>query len=507
MKKYLKVMLILLCSFYLSAEEKAQAEDKPLLIAHFMPWYVAPPIESNWGWHWTMNFFNPNNIDENGKREIASHYYPLTGPYDSMHPDIMEYQVLLMKLSGIDGIVVDWYGTGTLWDYPGINDRTTAMFEYIEKANLLFSICYEDQTLPNLISQGIITDDEKYAQGKQDILYLQDTWFTKDAHLKIENQPVLLNFGPQYFKNSSEWEDIFSVLSMPPLFFTEDNRIAPAAVGAFSWPPMSRAPADGELTQTSLKQYLNDFSSKSRSWPYRISSAFPGFNDIYKQAGVSNGYAFLDADNGSTFQLTLDQALSDDPHIIQLVTWNDYGEGTIIEPTEEFGYLYLEMIQGFRRKNIDPAFQPQTGHLRMPLQIYQARQDYPNDAQLNMTLDQVFALFVDMQLDAAYELLKTVVKVEEPQQDSQPATFALRQNYPNPFNPATTIELFLPAKAFVNLEILNTLGQTEETLVTKVLGEGSHSYIWNAGERPSGVYLVRLTTGDFSQTRKMLLVR
>lgn len=506
MKKVLLLCFVLFCAQAVQPNNDKNS-TRPLVLVHFMPWNVAPPVSSTWGWHWTMNFFDPNSVNADGRRDIASHYYPLTGPYDSMDPDILEYQVLLMKLSGIDGVIVDWYGTGQLWDYPGINDRTIALFHHIEKAGLKFSICYEDQTLNNLISQNIISAADKIVQGQKDIKYLEETWFAKEAYAKIDDKPVLLNFGPQFFKQSSEWEAIFSALASPPLFFTEDNRTAPAADGAFSWPPMWKAPADGELTQTALKQYLNDFSAKSKSWPYRISSAFPGFNDIYKEAGVSDGYAFLAADNGSTFQLTLDQALSDNPHAIQIVTWNDYGEGTIVEPTEEFGYLYLEMLQDFRRQNIDADFQPHAGHLRMPLQIYNARKAHPNDAHINQTLDQVFQLFVDMKPDEAYELLKTVVSVEEPEQNSAPTTFKLEQNYPNPFNPQTRISYFLPVVSRINISIYNSTGHRIETLIDNFQASGRHQIIWDATDAPSGLYFYRLETENTQLTKKCLLVR
>ena len=77
-----------------------------------MPWFQTPETlgGTNWGWHWTMNNCNPNTILPNGQRQIASYYYPLIGTYDSSDPYVIEYQMLLMKLSGISGTTVDWYG-------------------------------------------------------------------------------------------------------------------------------------------------------------------------------------------------------------------------------------------------------------------------------------------------------------------------------------------------------------------------------------------------------------
>src|SRR5690348_5475894 len=58
------------------------ATHRPLLMAHYMPWYQTNAARGFWGWHWTMDHFNPDETDANGQPAIASHYHPLTGAYD-----------------------------------------------------------------------------------------------------------------------------------------------------------------------------------------------------------------------------------------------------------------------------------------------------------------------------------------------------------------------------------------------------------------------------------------
>ena len=90
----------------------------------------------------------------NGERQIASWYYPLIGPYDSVDPAVLEYHVLLMKLAGIDGVIVDWYGQDNYNDYAVNNQRTLALFDHTRKAGLKFSLCYEDATIQAEINGG-----------------------------------------------------------------------------------------------------------------------------------------------------------------------------------------------------------------------------------------------------------------------------------------------------------------------------------------------------------------
>ena len=85
--------------------------------------------------------------------------------------------------------------------------------------------------------------------------------------------------------------------------------------------------------------------------------------------------------------------------------------------------------------------------------------------------------------------------------------FHLLQNYPNPFNPETTIEFAIPGAGFVTLKIYDILGEELETLIAEKLPVGAFQFKWNAAHLASGVYLYRLTTDRFMQTRKLILMK
>jgi len=88
-----------------------------------------------------------------------------------------------------------------------------------------------------------------------------------------------------------------------------------------------------------------------------------------------------------------------------------------------------------------------------------------------------------------------------------PIAYGLGQNYPNPFNPATTVWFSLPEAARVNLVVYNIRGQKVAVLANGVFSAGTHQVEWNASDQTSGVYLYRLSAGDYIETRKMLLIK
>ena len=85
--------------------------------------------------------------------------------------------------------------------------------------------------------------------------------------------------------------------------------------------------------------------------------------------------------------------------------------------------------------------------------------------------------------------------------------FELYNNYPNPFNPATTIEYQLKKNGFVTIKIFNTLGSEIATLINEFQLLGLHKHEWNAARMPSGIYFCRMCSGEFVQTKKIILLK
>ncbi len=106
--------------------------------------------------------------------------------------------------------------------------------------------------------------------------------------------------------------------------------------------------------------------------------------------------------------------------------------------------------------------------------------------------------------------LNAAVKEES---GNMPGAFLLLQNYPNPFNAATKIKFALPQRSFTKLVIYDSLGSEVQTLINKELEAGYHEINFDAShfeqsrEMPSGVYYYRIQSGDFIQTKKMILLK
>ena len=498
--KTLQAAVMLLAGLALPAYVLAQPPPPPKLMVAYQPWFLAKPFQATWGWHWTMNHYNPDTFDGRGLRNIASHYYPLIGPYDSRDPDVCEYHALLMKVAGIDGAIVDWNGYSALYDYPTANIGTIDIFKALSTAGLSFAICYEDQSIAQQILNGLITPAQAVSQAQFDMNYVIDHWANKPAYLTLDGKPVLLNFGPQYFYAESDWTSILSVYSTGVQFFPLNDRLGTVAAGAFPWPPMWLS-VGGVLAPETMDQYLDDFHASAASWPSVVSGAFPGFYDIYQEAGVQPSYGYLDARNGLTFSETLDRALASGAPVIQLVTWNDFGEGTNIEPSYEKQYQYLQHVQDVARGL--HALPYAATDLTLPYSIYSLRKAHPGDVAVKALLNQAAGYVVAGDPAQARSILNGLLAGVEP--GIAPGARLSVAVWPNPIAMKATVHFELPSAGDAQVDVFDTSGRRVAMLASAFHEAGPHSLEWDASRHASGIYLVRVAAGSKIATHKVFL--
>lgn len=101
----------------------------------------------------------------------------------------------------------------------------------------------------------------------------------------------------------------------------------------------------------------------------------------------------------------------------------------------------------------------------------------------------------------------SVVGIQSQGGSSAPESFNLSQNFPNPFNPKTIIRYSLNGNRYISLKIFNSIGKEVSELINEKQNAGSYEVEWNAVDYPSGIYFYRLSAGEFSETKKMNLIK
>lgn len=320
---------------------------RPLVLVHVMPWFESKPVSGRWGWHWTMDRTNPDH------GALASHDRPALGAYDSSNPAVIATQVALMKAAGLDGAIIDWNGPDGFGDYAMIHRNTGLLIAELRKAGLKFALCVEDNPGQRFMQEGKLTRAEATAKVAAAFAWADAHWLTDPAYVRLGGRPALFIFGPQYL-SETEWPAIRSQLKTDPLTFALPHLSRrPGIDGAFAWVPVS----EGKTIDTAaaLAEHAALYATEKKAGRLFVAAAFPGYRDFYAEAGAGKSYGRIDYREGKTFAETFDQAMASGAPIIQIATWNDYGEGTGVEPTVERGIRDLEAVMRRLRPEADPA--------------------------------------------------------------------------------------------------------------------------------------------------------
>jgi hypothetical protein len=196
--------------------------------------------------------------------------------------------------------------------------------------------------------------------------------------------------------SDAEWKRLWEGMPDPPLYLSLHRRRGVAS-GAFDWP----------LPQRGLKA-LDAFYEEARSWPVAVPVAFPRFHDIYKEAKVRESYGRIADDAGRTFAATLRRGLLSGSPVVQIATWNDWGEGTMVEPSAEFGDRDLQAVQRLRRELVEPGFPATAEDLRLPLRLFRLRKGSGRPPQAAATLDEIAHLLASNSPAKAREALDRI---------------------------------------------------------------------------------------------------
>ena len=260
---------------------------------------------------------DPNVIVDNiiDKREIASHYYPLIGPYDSQDPNVIEYHLLLMKYSGIDGILINWYGeVGTNGDINLLLENSNAIVTESDALGMDFSVIMEDRFVGT--ENNLNPVDYVYIN----IEYLKNNYFSKGNFIRTDSgKPLFGVFGPIEVFGESNWNYALTAAGEDVVFlplYWSINSVGNGASGGYDW-----------VLENGLSANQSFYQSTASSLNFAMGCAYPGFKDFYEEGGWGDNLFYLDHNNGTLLNQTLDLAIQNKNSIdaLQLVTWNDFG--------------------------------------------------------------------------------------------------------------------------------------------------------------------------------------
>jgi aminopeptidase N len=189
-----------------------------------------------------------------------------------------------------------------------------------------------------------------------------------------------------------------------------------------------------------------------------------------------------------------------------------YGEN---EPTYTVGWnktqlsgdLYDVTININQNVNTNPSYFTMPVQIKLNTSMGDTIVTLFNNAQTQNFQFQVVGNPTSIVFDPGNWILKNNTVITEVEDFNQPSNYSLEQNYPNPFNPSTTIEFSIPKSEIVSLKVFNVLGKEVATLINGQVETGKHKIEYDATGLNSGVYFYKIESENYTETRKMILLK
>jgi hypothetical protein len=278
------------------------------VLAFYYPWYGTPTGPSGRWVHW-----NPAHANFDGT------HVPAAGYYDSLDPETVRRHIREAREAGIDGFIASW------WGLDSFEDRAfRVLLRVAEEEAFFVTVYYEDAATP--------------AQIVNDVGEIVSRYATSPAFLSIEGLPVVFFYVRVAVKFTiDEWSGVFAALAARDRsVFAIADRLDPTYLQAFQglhvYTPV------GMTLEDAAAQYAVASLAARIQGGFFAATVVPG----YQEATPLTGRLVARAD-GETYRAYWDMARASKPQWILVTSFNEWHEGSEIEPSVEFGRTYLEI--------------------------------------------------------------------------------------------------------------------------------------------------------------------
>jgi len=253
--------------------------------------------------------------------------YPLLGKYSSDDISVMRQQILWAKAAGIDGFIVSWKSTDVL------NSRLEQLVQVAEQENFKLAVIYEglDFNRNPLPVQTVANDLDYFIQH-----------FAGQSAFDIFSKPLVIWSGTWMFTPQEVAQVTQGRRSSLLILASERNvagyqQLAGSVDGnAYYWSSVNPNTFSGY--QDKLSQMGQAVHQNGGIW---IPPAAPGFD-----ATAIGGTTTVARNNGATFRTQINTAMSSSPDVLGIISWNEFSENSYIEPSQNYGFTYLNILSG-----------------------------------------------------------------------------------------------------------------------------------------------------------------
>lgn len=310
----------------------AKVATEKKVVAFYYPWYGTPEVSGKWS-HWSWMGGKPHELDEEGHPNLRIPFHPEGGVYDSTDPELIRSHIELSEAAGIDVLISSWWGTGGFTD-----EAFGKLLDAIEEAEspLRATVYYE--TVPG----------RDAGKAEEDFEYILEKYGGREGFFRVGGAPVIFIYARAMFEMEvEEWMRVVKKLKKkaPVLFIADMDFFAYFGIfdGIHRYNPVGDV-RGGVKTEEIYKNLMKVGKDKNMITAVTV---IPGYDDVLLGRDVEIAVGRRD---GALYREMWEGAIRLRPDWILITSFNEWHEGTQIEPSTEHGGKYIDMTAGYAAK-------------------------------------------------------------------------------------------------------------------------------------------------------------
>jgi len=295
------------------------------VLAFYYTWYGTPQVSGNW-YHWEEGGHSPNDVNENGYPDFGTTNHPSHGPYDSNDPHAIRRHLKWSVEAGIDGLIATWWGQDIYHD-----KALKIVLDEATECPTKITIYYE--IVPQNLVEGTVNDFD----------YILSNYGNHPGFLSIDGKPVIFVYGRAMGQlKPDQWAEVLEKIKAEhDVLFIADTGSA-ELIGMFDG-GHTYNPVGLVVQQADMAKHYSDLASTCRSLnKIACATVIPGYDDSNigrKRILVANRRG------GELYKSLWTKAEHANPDWILITSFNEWHEGSEIEPSIEDGKLYLHLTK------------------------------------------------------------------------------------------------------------------------------------------------------------------
>ena len=299
------------------------------VLAFYYTWYGVPQVSGNW-YHWDEGGHSPNDVNEDGYPDLGATNHPSYGPYDSNDPYVIRRHLKWCEEAGIDGLIATWWGQGQYHD-----NALKVVLKEASESSIKITLYYE--AVPQSGVSGTVDD----------FRYILKNYGKHPGFFNVDGKPVIFVYGRAMGQlNHDQWAEVLHQIgSEYEVLFIADTGSAELISlfdGGHTYNPVGLV-----VQQADMDAHYRGLVQTCRSAnKIACATVIPGYDD--SNIGRKNIHV-ANRRGGELYKSLWAKAEQSEPDWILITSFNEWHEGSEIEPSIEGGKLYLQLTKKLAR--------------------------------------------------------------------------------------------------------------------------------------------------------------